>query len=127
MHPVPLVQCGISANAFEEKRDQRGPVLFRKRGKDRPERPDVVLARIIRELHAGDDDRRGRLPGPHLVDDRLEIAADLIDGNAAKRVVDSELENEDIDFLVGRKIAGSRRNPPLVVSPLEPALTTSNS
>src|SRR2546423_9466441 len=79
------------------------------------------------QLHARHDDRNVRMPGAHLVDDRLEICADLLNRNAAKGIVDPELENEDIDLFVARRSAGSRRKPPVVLSPLDPALTTSNS
>ena len=42
-----------------------------------------------------------RMTGADLVDDRLEIGANLFDGNTAKGVVDPELEDEDVDLFVG--------------------------
>src|SRR2546423_11136586 len=103
MDAIPLIELGISADAFQEERNQCRPVLFCDRAEDSAERADVIIAGNIRKLHAGKDDRRAGLLCPHLIDDRLEIRPDLFDRHAAKGVVDSELKNKNIDLVVGAK------------------------
>ncbi len=51
----------------------------------------------------------------HRVDDRLEIISNLRDRHATKRVIDSELENEDVD------LALQVRGKPLQSAPSCPA------
>jgi hypothetical protein len=38
------------------------------------------------------------------IDDRLEVRPHLLDGNAAKSVVDPERENQDVDFLCSKRL-----------------------
>src|ERR1041385_7551829 len=103
MDAIPLIELGISADAFQEKRNQRRPILFGDRTEDSAERANVIFAGNIRKLHAGNDDRLIGLPSAHLIDDRLQIRPDLIDRHTAKSVIDSKLENENIDLVMGAK------------------------
>src|SRR5437588_12620815 len=56
MDAIPLVERGISADPFQEIRNQRGATFFRERGEDSAEGAYIIVARIIGELHAGDND-----------------------------------------------------------------------
>src|SRR5947207_14723300 len=44
MDAVPLIELGISPDAFQEERDQRRPVLSCDRAEDCAERADVIIA-----------------------------------------------------------------------------------
>src|SRR5438132_13453362 len=94
MDAVPLVELGISADAFQEERNQCRTVLFCDRAEDFAERADVIVVGNIWKLHAGKDDRSVGMPGPHLIDDRLEICPNLSDRHAATSVIDSEPQNK---------------------------------
>ena len=59
---------------------------------------NVIVRRVNRHLHSGDDNARGGICRFHFVDDGLQIIADLIDRGSAKRIVDSKLQNKDVDL-----------------------------
>src|SRR5207248_10402605 len=92
--------------------NKRRFIFRREIGVDLPKRENVFVGGVIWQLHSGDDDARIRIPRFYHVDDRLKIVPDLCDWHAAERVVDSELENEDVDLgfeMRGQTLQSARR------------------
>ncbi len=56
-------------------------------------RVDVILPEVGRDLHPGDDHAHIGVLGAGLVDDALEVAPGVVDGQAAQAVVAAEFEN----------------------------------
>jgi len=67
MDAVPLIELGISADAFQEERDQRRPVLFCDCAEDSAAAPTYRRWKH-RSCMPATDDRRAGLLGPHLID-----------------------------------------------------------
>src|SRR4029453_4385449 len=59
---------------------------------------NVIVGRIIRELHSCDYNSHTRIFRLHLLDDLLKILLDLNNRHSSKGIVDPELQNEDIDL-----------------------------
>src|SRR4029077_7180233 len=83
---------------FEQIGNERGAIFGGQVGVDLAESENVIVRGIIWQLNSGDDDRPIRSARFYLVDDRLQIVSNFRDRHTAKRVVDAELENEDVDL-----------------------------
>src|SRR3982750_4569677 len=51
----------------------------------------------FRKLHSDNNERHLRIAQSHLIDKGLQIGANCVDRNAVPHVVDSKLENKNID------------------------------
>src|ERR1700736_1554136 len=58
---------------------------------------DVIVRAVIRELHPGNNNPDPRTAGADPIDHFLQVAFDLVDTRDAERVVNPELEHEDIN------------------------------
>ncbi len=96
---IGLVQAGVAADAFQEKREQGSALLRGDGGENFLERAREVAAHRGWHLHAGEDEFGGRAPGAHAREDLLEVGAGDVGADAAQAVVAAECEHEEIDGL----------------------------
>ena len=75
-------------------------IFLRKIPKHFPKCSRVLIIRHDRELHSNDHNQHVRIARSHFINDRLQIIANAFDRDAAKRVVDPEFEDEDVDLAV---------------------------
>src|SRR5207237_7558212 len=99
MHPVRLIEKRIAADAFEQIGNERGVIFRCEIGVNLSESENVIVRAVVWQLHSGNDDSHVRILRFHLVDDRLQIISNFHNRRAAKSVVNSELENKDVDLV----------------------------
>src|SRR4029450_5426265 len=89
----------IASHALQEIRHEQGAVPGRKLSKRFAERRDVVIGPdSSRGCPSPDHPAHTWISGFPFIDDLLKIALDLIDRHTAKGIVDSKLQNEDVDL-----------------------------
>jgi hypothetical protein len=105
MKPIGQIQQWVTRHTLQKIRHQRSMIPFRKVNVHSTEGSHVVVGRVIRQLHAGNNDSHVWVALLYLVDDRLKILSNLFNRHSAEGIVYSQLENEDIDstFEVRRK------------------------
>src|SRR5204862_866969 len=85
-------------HAPQEIRYERRVIFGSKIGEHLAKRGKVIVGRIIGELHPSNHNAHSWISRFHLIDDLLKIILDLINRHSSKDIVDSELQNEDIDL-----------------------------
>ena len=96
---------GSPATPCEEVWNQAPRRFWREVAKHFAKGGNVIVGCVIGQLHSRDHHAHVRISRFHLIDDLLKIVSNLIDRHAAKGIVDSELQNEDVDlaFQMGRE------------------------
>lgn len=97
MDAIIKVQQRIARDSCQQIRHQRRAILPGYLPKHGAKRGDIRIIGHDRKLHSHDDNGRRRIPCSHPLDCVLQVFSDLRDRYATESVVDSQLENEDID------------------------------
>ena len=99
MDSVTLVEAWDTTNVLEEKGDERQFVPAGKLWEEVAELSGIGVTHIGRYLHAGEDDLCGGVFHSDRVDDGLKVVAGTVEGDSAKPVVTTQLEDEDVYVL----------------------------
>ena len=123
MDLVRLIEAGHTAHAFEEKGDQLRFVRFRDAREEGAEFFHKIRPHIGRHLHAGDDDRQaGALARARWM---MPVRFSSVCCGTMPRNPSLPPSAMTSTSAPPARTQLIRRNPPAVVSPLTPALTTS--
>ena len=100
VNSVGKVQRRIAAYTLQKVRHQSGMVFRRQFIVHLAEILDVAIAAVIRKLQPGDNQLHARVRRSDFINDLLQIPFDLLDRDSAKGIIDSELEDKDIDSVL---------------------------
>ena len=124
MNRILLVELTISADVREQKWNEDCVILFRDGTEDALKFRLIIRAEIWRHPHASNDDSNLRILRFRFVDDRLQICFQHVRRQSAQAVIRPERDDENVDLLLQQPIDSVQTV--RVVSPLTPALMTSN-
>src|SRR5581483_8092806 len=105
MNSIGDIQRGIACDTLQEIWHECSSVFGSEIGKHPVKCGNVIVGRIIGQLHSGDHDTHVWISCLHLINNLLKIVSNLIDRHSSESIVDSELQNEDINlaFQVSRE------------------------
>jgi len=96
MNAVGTHELPISCNTLQKSGDQRGAVGLCQSGKNRLKALGVIGSKIGRQAHTYNDQLGSRCADPHSVDDPLQIALRLRQGDPVQAIVAAQFQQKDI-------------------------------